>query len=38
LSDRGAVFADDLPAHKARIKLALVLATASGGDAVRDAF
>jgi len=38
LSDRGAVFAGDLPAHKARIKLALVLATASGGDAVRDAF
>ena len=38
LVERGAVFADDLPAHKARIKLALVLATASNERAVGDAF
>jgi L-asparaginase len=38
LAERGAVFADDLPAHKARIKLALVLATASNERAVGDAF
>ncbi|MFT4933282.1 MAG: L-asparaginase [Natronomonas sp.] len=37
LAERGAIFAGDLPAHKARIKLALVLATAPS-DGVRDAF
>lgn len=38
LADHGAIFADDLPAHKARIELAVVLDSASDVDEVRGAF
>jgi len=38
LADHGAVFADDLPGHKARIELAVVLDSAPDVDEVKGAF